>query len=300
MGIRRRWDGILIKGLPGFRKINPYVMRGRNESAVYYADEIIMDNALAYIRDYNSRRKPGQKAISMFHVVLAAVVRTIALRPQANRFVSGRLIYQRRAIETSFVVKKDLTEEGQESTTKIAFSPYDTISDVAERLYAAVKSARDKSGNDTDKEMDLVTSFPRFIVNSIIRAFRFLDYFGIAPKSMIETDPLYTSVFIANLSSLGLDAPFHHLYEWGTASVFFVMGKLKKKLVTLDGEEKECTVMEAKFTVDDRVSEGIYWANTINMFKGYLADPSPLETRPDIPEEILREHMYDRWPSEKK
>ncbi|MEM5948011.1 2-oxo acid dehydrogenase subunit E2 [Spirochaetia bacterium 38H-sp] len=301
MGIRHRWDGILIKDLPGFRKINPYVMKGRNESAVYYPDEIELDKTLAYIRDYNRRRKPGQKVISLFHVILAAAVRTIAFRPQANRFVSGRLIYQRRAIEISFVVKKDLTEEGQESTTKIAFSPFDTIADVAEKLHASVKAARDKSGNDTDKEMDLVTSFPRFIVNTIVRVFRFLDYFGIAPKSMIETDPLYTSLFLANLSSLGLDAPFHHLYEWGTASVFFVMGKMKKKKVTAeDGNVVEKTIMEAKFTVDDRVSEGIYWANTINMFKDFLSDPSALEEKPDIPEEILKEHMYDKWPKEKK
>ncbi|AEJ62099.1 hypothetical protein Spith_1840 [Spirochaeta thermophila DSM 6578] len=294
MGVRKRCDGTLIKGLPGFRKINPFVMKGRNESAVYYSDEFVLDETLEFIREYNRNRKPGQKSISIFHVVLCAAVRTIALRPQANRFISGQKIYQRNRIQISFVVKKELTEEGLESTAKITFSPNETLQTIVDKVHRGVKAARDAAGTATDKEMEFVTKLPRFLLNLVIKGFKILDYYGIAPKSMIETDPLYTSVFLANLSSLGLDAPFHHLYEWGNASVFFVMGRIKKvPYIDEQGQVKVHTVMEAKFTIDDRISEGIYWAKTIGMLKHFVEHPQELVEPPEIPEEILKEHMLE-------
>ena len=44
---------------------------------------------------------------------------------------------------------------------------------------------------------------------------------------MVEDDPLFTSIFIANLGSIGYPAGFHHLWEYGTASIFGVMGKIE-------------------------------------------------------------------------
>lgn len=40
---------------------------------------------------------------------------------------------------------------------------------------------------------------------------------------------MYASVFFANLGSLGLDAVYHHMYEWGNAPFFIVVGKRKKE-----------------------------------------------------------------------
>ena len=46
-----------------------------------------------------------------------------------------------------------------------------------------------------------------------------------------KRDPLYASAFVANMGSLGLDAPFHHLYEYGGISIFAGFGGVKNEVV---------------------------------------------------------------------
>jgi len=292
MGIRKRCDGTLIKGLPGFRLINPYVMKGRNESAVYFTHELRMKKTIEFIRQYNKENKGNGKRLTLFHVILCGIVRAIAFRPQMNRFISGKKIYQRNRIQLSFIVKKQLTDEGLETNVKITFSPFDTLQDVIEKVNREVEKARDMAGNESDHEIDFFTKLPRSILTLVIWVFKALDYFGIAPSEMIRLDPLYTSVYVANLGSVGLDAPYHHLYEWGNASIFAVIGKLRKGLVVGEGGTPVVEdLLTMKYTFDDRISEGLYAAKAIEMFKQFVENPEVLLKRPEIPEEVLKEHM---------
>ena len=57
---------------------------------------------------------------------------------------------------------------------------------------------------------------------------RFLDRHGMLPKSLIKASPFHTSLFLTNVGSLGIDYIYHHLYDFGTTSLFFAMGKKKK------------------------------------------------------------------------
>jgi len=292
MGIRKRYDGTLIKGLPGFRLINPYVMKGRNESAVYFTHELRMKKTIEFIRQYNKENKGNGKRLTLFHVILCGIVRAIAFRPQMNRFISGKKIYQRNRIQLSFIVKKQLTDEGLETNVKITFSPFDTLQDVIEKVNREVEKARDMAGNESDHEIDFFTKLPRSILTLVIWVFKALDYFGIAPSEMIRLDPLYTSVYVANLGSVGLDAPYHHLYEWGNASIFAVIGKLRKGIVVGEGGTPVVEdLLTMKYTFDDRISEGLYAAKAIDMFKQFVENPEVLLQRPEIPEEVLQEHM---------
>ncbi len=292
MGIRKRYDGTLIKGLPAFRLINPYVMKGRNESAVYFTHELHMKKTIEFIRQYNKENKGNGKRLTLFHVILCGIVRAIAFRPQMNRFISGKKIYQRNRIQLSFIVKKQLTDEGLETNVKITFSPFDTLEDVIEKVNREVEKARDMAGNESDHEIEFFTKLPRSLLTLVIWVFKALDYFGIAPSEMIRLDPLYTSVYVANLGSVGLDAPYHHLYEWGNASIFAVIGKLRKGFVVGEGGSLVVEdLLTMKYTFDDRISEGLYAAKAIEMFKQFVENPEILLQRPEIPEEILKEHM---------
>jgi 2-oxoacid dehydrogenases acyltransferase (catalytic domain) len=289
MGINKRYDGNLIRGLPSFRIINPFVMRGRNESAIYFSQTIPVESARGYLKQINRHRENGER-FSLFHILLAAAVRTITLRPQLNRFVSGQRIYQRNRIQVSFMVKKEMTDEGLETNAKITFSPGDTLEDIRRKTTIEVVDARDPEGNVSDAEVDFFARMPRFLVNGVVKIFRFLDYFGIAPKGMLAIDPLYTSLYVANIGSLGLDAAYHHLYEWGNASVFMVIGRMRRGLM-LDEDNQPSTrlVIDLKFTLDDRISEGIYAAKSLRLFKEFVENPSLLEEPPVLNGELVDE-----------
>lgn len=297
MGSRKRFDGTLLRNLPAFRLINPYVMKGRNESSVYYPQTIEIEKTHEFLRDYNADR-PADRRVTLFHVILAAGVRTIALRPQINRFVSGRRIYQRNRIQFAFIVKKELTDTGEETNAKITFGPRDTLDQVRRRVEWHVDDARQSEGNESDKEVEFFTRLPRFVLQTIVRLWRILDYFGIAPREMIRLDPLYSSVYVANLGSVGLDAPYHHLYEWGNTSLFMVIGRPKRIWSHSRDEEFESRLaIEIRYTVDDRITEGIYAAHSLQLFRDLIQDPEPLLRPPNLtPKEIEELQLIEMDP----
>ena len=287
MPLKKRSDGVYLRKLPGFRKIFPFLMRTRTESAVYFSKRLAVAPTMAWLERTNARR---DRKISFFYVVLAAGVRTLALRPEVNRFVAGRRIYQRRTIDLSFVVKRELTEEASEITLKLTFDPRSTIDDVARRVREAVGSARKSETSFDEKLTNFVTSLPRPIVRLIVTTLRFLDYHGWLPASFIRDDSLHTSAFLANLGSIGLDAAFHHMYEWGNASVFIVVGKLKKEpVVNEHGELKVADIVDMNFTGDERIADGVYLSKTIDLFLDLIKDPEKLESPPaDLPDPLAR------------
>ena len=72
--------------------------------------------------------------------------------------------------------------------------------------------------------MDIFNKMPRFLSKFIISVICWLDRHGWVPQSLIESDPYYSSVLLTNLGSIKLHSGYHHLTNWGTMSVFVVVG----------------------------------------------------------------------------
>ena len=279
MAIGDRSDGIKLRRLPGFRKIFPFLMRTRTESAAYHLKRLKIGRTLAWLDRANAGR---EKKISFFQVVLAAGVRTLALRPEANRFIAGLRLYQRRTIDLSFVIKRELTEQASETTIKLTFDPRSTIADVSERVTAAVRATKQSRTSADEKLAGVVTGGPRSLTRLVIWAARTLDYFGLLPSRLIKEDPMYASAFLANLGSLGLDAIYHHLYEWGNAPFFIVIGKRKKEPgINESGEVEAQDVVDINICLDERIADGVYFARTIDLLADLIENPEKLETAPE-------------------
>lgn len=279
MAIGDRSDGVRLRKLSSFRKMFPYIMPTRAESVIFHSQRLRVGGTLAWLRAANAGR---EDRISFFHVVLAACVRTLALRPEANRFVAGRRIYQRRAIELSFVVKRELTEQAGETTVKIAFDPRSSVAEVAARVNGVVAETRRKDSSRDEGTADLVGKLPRGLCRLAFAAVRALDYHGLLPASFIKGDALYTSVFLANLGSIGLDTVLHHMYEWGTAAFFIVVGRRKKEPVAgADGALEVQDVVDMTVSIDERITDGFYYANTIRLLARLIENPAELEAPPE-------------------
>jgi len=285
-----RSDGNRVRGLHAFNAILPYILRKRNEAAVLFSRDIEVEAAMAYIRRKNAEAGGDSESdgYSLFGVLIAAVVRSIALKPRLNRFVHRRGVYQRKGISVSFIVKKSLTEGAAEGSAKIRFESEDTVASAMERIRAGIDAARGGEPRPDDREYGFAHRLP-FGKAAITLFFRFLDRFNVAPPRMVEADPLFTSVYIANLGSIGLDTPYHHLYEWGTASVFMVVGRIFQKETRRAGARGTGApelrhFVNVKFTVDERIAEGIYFAHAAALFQRLVAKPETLELKPDLSE----------------
>ena len=99
------------------------------------------------------------------------------------------------------------------------------------------------------------------------------------PASFIKNDGFYTSMFVANLGSIGLDSAYHHLFEYGSVSVFAVLGRIAQLLFEIDGEGTIETRpgISIKYTFDERITDGFYCARSLDLLKDYIEHPVRLE-----------------------
>lgn len=276
MGLFGREEGERLRNLSPLRRMVPYLMVGRNEAAVYFQQQLDVEPALAFVERFNQDRPEGER-LTIFHIVLAAAVRVLAERPELNRFVLNRRIHARKKISLSFAVKKKFADEGRLTTVKIDFEPTDRLADVSRKALGAIEVGKGDQKTSSEKEMDLVLMIPGFILRSALKLLGWFDGMNLLPDAMIRQDPMYASMFLANLGSIGLDAPYHHLFEYGTVPLFVVMGKIKKApVVTADDQLAVGTVAELRYTFDERITDGYYAARSLELFEGLITDPDRL------------------------
>ena len=271
-----RNDGKQLTKTTAIFKLMPNLMKERNDSQVLFTQDIITDGMDKYIRE---KQEQGIK-ISYLDIVFAAVARIIAERPHLNRFCVNGRTYARNSIFISIVVKKSLSDDSEETPLKIEFDGTETIFEVKDKLQNEIAKNKDvEMKNNTDKTATALTSVPAFLIKFAMGIIRFLDKHGILPKFLIGVSPFHTSAFITNTGSLGIDAIYHHLYNFGTTSMFFAMGRKKKTYVYVDDEliEKKC--ISIAFVGDERICDGYYYASSFKQLSKYLAKPYLLEEK---------------------
>jgi hypothetical protein len=275
MPLFRRPDGDLVRDISPLRGIIPYVMRGRNESIIFHDAVYEIAKTRAFLRAWNHEHERDQPA-TLFHLFLWLCAQALAERPGLNRFVSGGRIYQRKGIFLSFAAKKDFADDAPLVTVKMEFWKGEAFADCCRRIAAGVSDGRKGPGRTIDKEIALTMKLPHPLIRLAMALARVLDRWNLMPGFMIANDPLYTSVFVGNLGSVGLDRTYHHLYEVGTAAMFAVLGTPKKAVVVGRGGEPEVRdVLEVRWSLDERVNDGYYCARSLALFKKMFEDPEP-------------------------
>lgn len=281
-----RYDGRLLRTLDSFSKIIPYIMKDRVDAQNYFDEKIDINP----IEDFLSeKRRSGIKDIGFLHIVIAAMVRTISQKPRINRFIAGQRIYARNEILISLAVKKKLHEDSPETTIKLSFQPTDTLSDIVAKLNVAVRENKKSDvENNTDITARMVMLCPRFLIRFLVWILKILDYYGLMPKIINKVSPFHTSVFITDLGSLGIQPIYHHLYEFGTTSLFVAFGtKQKEKILDKDNNAVENRFVNIKVTSDERIVGGHYYATAFKLFRRLMENPKVLENPPNkVVEEI--------------
>ncbi len=275
----KRKDGKELKNISPFFKLIPSIMTERSDAQVFFKEEIMIKGMEEYIE---KKLEEGIK-ISYMDIVFAAVVRTIALRPQLNRFVINGRIYARNEIILSIAIKKSKSDEGEETTLKIPFKGDESILEVKEKLDAIIKENKKvENQNDTDKFANVLSKIPVPIIKLAVKIIKYLDKKGHLPKSIIDLSPFHTSAFITNVGSIGIDSIYHHLYNFGTTSMFFAMGKKKKSYIFVDDEIRKERCISFRFVGDERICDGYYFASSFKILCKYLNHPELLEEKIEL------------------
>ncbi len=115
---KSRPDGTYLGNLPHFTRMMPYLMPTRTDASIYFEQDFDVTHARKYVKSVNQASEGNGKKITFFQVFLCAGVRTLALRPKLNRFVSGYNYYQRNEILFNFVAKKSSATTVLKSTSQ--------------------------------------------------------------------------------------------------------------------------------------------------------------------------------------
>ena len=295
----KRPDGTHIKNLHFFTQLLPYLMPKRSDACIYYEQEIDVTRTLKYIRKKRAAMS-GEEAdkvhISVFYLILYAAVRTIAVRPGMNRFVSGCRYYQRNRISFNFVAKRDMSDDGEEVNVTMSFSPLLTLEEFCKKIDGYINSVKEGTGTSSEKVNALVTRLPRFCIKLAVGGLMFLDRHNALPLSVIDSLPFFSSIFFTNVGSVGIDAPFHHNFEIGNCGIFCAIGKIRKRrILKQDGTVETRDILRTIFTYDDRISDGIYCARSLAMVRDLVENPEKLETPLELTaEQIAALGLADR------
>ena len=267
----KRADGKAVKGLNPFYRIIPYIMKKRSDSQVFFEDRIYLDN----INEYIKNKKEDGIRITHMDIMLTAMGRLLYERPHLNRFVMNGRIYQRNEQVLSLEIKKKLLDDSTETTVKFRVNPEDTVLDVSKQVATIIQENKEENVvNGTDKLAKLIMSFPNFFIKIAVGIIMLLDKHGMLPKKVIDASPFHTSAFLTNLGSLGINSIYHHIYDFGTTSIFFAMGN---KRYEKDAQGDIRVYMDLKVVADERICDGLYYARSFLLLRKYFERPELLE-----------------------
>lgn len=98
-----RRDGALIHQQDGMHLIMPMIYPNRCDNEAFISERIDLTNIDKYLEKRNAEN-PEFK-FTLFHLIVAAILKTIILRPKLNRFIANKNNYQRNSYSASLSSK---------------------------------------------------------------------------------------------------------------------------------------------------------------------------------------------------
>ena len=271
-----RKDGRLLRELDSLHFITGIIYPNRCDNEAYVSERIDLTAMNAYLAEKNQTET--EFPYTMFHLVVAALLKTITLRPKLNRFIVNSNFYQRNEVSAAFVVKKQFSDKGAEALAFLHSREDNTLADVHEYIRRQVQDCRSEKVDSSTENMDILNKLPRWLGKTAVKFIMWLDKHGWVPKDMVATDPYYSSVVISNLGSIKLKCGYHHLTNWGTCSLFCIIGEKKKSpFFNEDGSVDMRETLDLGLTIDERLADGYYYSKSVRMLKYLLEHPEELE-----------------------
>ena len=277
-----RPDGYLVKDIDPIVALTSYIMPMRIDAQVMMDFDVDYEKLARYVVQ---KGQEGHK-ITFMDVVIAAFVRSVSELPELNRFIINKRVYARKYLSVAFTLIKSTSDEVgkkvEENAVKGYFLPTDTIFDVEKRVAKLVEDGRNEETDTATLKMAKLLMNP-VLANIVVGLARFLDRYGLAPGALLDLSPFHTSLYLTNMASIGMPAVKHHIYNFGSTTMFWSIGAVKRSLeLQKDGTVKRTRRLPFGVNVDERVAPGRVYGMMVGCMMKYLADPSLLETPPEF------------------
>ena len=278
--ISDRKEGRLLRSLPAFARMAPFVMRRRSDAQCVLADSVEITEIEKWIRE---KRAEGWADLSFLHLMVAAYVRTVTMRPGINRFVAGRRIYARNDIQIVFHVKRGMSVSATETTVKVTFAPSDTVFDVHRRVTEAIDAVKaDVSASEPERIAAGILRLPRFVSRIVMAGLRWMDFHDLLPRRILDASPFHASLNVTDLGSLGIIAADTSVPDFGTLPCSVCFGAKRR---VREGDTSDARFVDYRLAVDQRIADAYYFSSALKCLKYFLKNPRLLELPPETIED---------------
>ena len=187
-----RYDGWRVRNVDAVFSVIPYFLRTRMDAQNYFEQRIPIDHIEAFIREH----KEDIPGLSIMHVVIASMIRLVSQRPYLNRFIMWNKIFARNYINFSIVIKRSLSDEGEETLIKPYFQPTDTLQDVSRKILEEQnKNQKVGQQNSSDFISKVLGYLPDWLMRVVVFTLLWLDKVGLLPRFIEQASPWHCSLF---------------------------------------------------------------------------------------------------------
>ena len=278
-----RRDAKLIRDIDGIHVAMAQLYGGRCQNEAYISEQV----DLQPLKDWIAKHPDEEFKYTFFHILVAALLKLLIVRPKLNRFISNRHYYQKNERSIGFIVKRQFTDDAAEGMAVIRAEEKTNIFDVHKLIKDQVIPCKQGKNSGTQDALDIFKKLPHWLTCIVFNTIMRWSRKGKLPKSLMEGDSNHCSAFVTNLGSIGLKCGYHHLAEYGTNSIFVVIGQ--KKMTPFYNETGKIEMRETLdvgLTVDERIADGYYYAKSMKIFRKVLEHPELLELPFDTEVEI--------------
>lgn len=276
-----RKDAYLVRDTDPMHALMARALDERTDNEAVMTEQIELTAAEEFLRRKNEEG-PEYK-YTLFHLFLAATAKVFALRPKMNWFLQNGHLYERQDIVLTFTGRRKFTDHGGEFLMLLKMDENDGAPSPLEQVHEKVcrevyKVRSEEKVDDTTDFMSLLTRLPDFVLKLVVKYLRWADRTGRMPADISKINPYEASVFLSNLGSIKMSADYHHLSNFGTNSVFIIIGE--KKPTPFFDETGSVTMrpaLELGITVDERIADGFYFIRSIRLLRYLMAHPELLE-----------------------
>jgi len=266
-----------VKNVLGLSQISIDLKPDRSASDVYVNQKMDLTELVKYV---DKNKKAGHD-LTYFYTFLAAIGRVVYNRQKMNYFVANRHIYEHEKVVLGFVAKVEFSDAAGEVMILLPIEKDDTVFTLANKVQKKLDGFRNKNSGvkkeGANSAIDVLGKMPNVIRVPLIGLLKWCDKKGILPAGVAKDNLYYSTMIVSNLGSIGCDAIYHNLNDFGNSSSLLTMGKIKDEEVVIGGKKVMRKTCEWGMNFDERIADGYYFAKSGKMLQYVFDHPEMLE-----------------------
>lgn len=247
------------------RKIAIATWLAPRESRIQTKIQVELSSILEYIE------QTKHQAITLTHIVGAALARAIAANPEVNvRVVFGRVKPFPR-VDLSFAV--DIEGGSDLAQCRIKDADKKSLLEISQELISGAEKLRARSDENYQRSISWAKSIPTPFMK-IVMKFLSLWTGGLGKRAFGQPGHPLGSAFISNVGRFEMQEAYLAPLPFARTPIYMAIGEIHDAPVAINGRVEVRKVVIITAVADHRLIDGAHAGKLIKSFKQFLNQPA--------------------------